>query len=278
MRSRGRVVESPRLARLTGHRPAATPLPLPADWIVPDWPVAPSVRGFVTTRSGGVSAASYATLDLGGGALATPGHGAAVAANRRRVARCLPAAPVWLRQVHGTEVVHVKRLPAAPPTADGAVTRVAGLPLAVLAADCLPVLLAERRGAVIGIAHAGWRGLASGVVERTLDAMGCAPTDVCAWLGPAIGAAAFEVGDDVRDDFMRRDAAAATAFAPVRPGKWRASLVTLARQRLAAAGVACVTGGTWCTATDSTRFFSYRRDGVTGRLGAFIYLDPEAAR
>ena len=238
-------------------------------WIVPQWPVPARVRGFVTTRDGGVSTGPYASLNLG--------HGGddprAVDENRRRVQQHLPAAPAWLRQVHGAEVVDVAATPATAPIADAAVTRMSGTPLVVMVADCLPVMLAQRNGAAVAIAHAGWRGVSAGVLERTVAAMSCAPQDLVAWIGPGIGPQAFEVGRDVLDAFVRHDAAAAAAFAPLRAGKWLADLPRLARQRLAAAGVTDVHGGTWCTVREPARFFSYRRDRASGRMGAFIWID-----
>ena len=258
----------------------------PLDWLVPDWTVDRRVRAFVTTRAGGASSGAYATLDLGGGA--AQGDPQAIAENRRRVGAHLPAPPRWLRQVHGNGVLHVDAPPAhdashafdadALPVADAAVTRVPGVPLAVRIADCLPVFLAARDGSVIGVAHAGWRGVAGGVLERTVAAMPCGPADVAAWIGPGIGPDAFEVGDDVRDAFTQGDGGAATHFRPQRAGKWLADLPALARRRLVAAGVTDVRGGNWCTVRDPARFFSYRRDGATGRMAAVIFIDPTHAR
>lgn len=247
-----------------------------AEWLVPEWPVAPRVRAFVTTRSGGVSRGAYATFNVGGGG-ADRDDPAAVTQNRRLLAGHLPRPPTWLTQVHGTAVATLAAPVAAPPTADAAVTRVPAVPLAVRVADCLPVFLAEREGAVVAVAHAGWRGVASGVIERTVEAMGVRPTDLVAWLGPGIGVDAFEVGDDVHRAFTRHDAAASACFVAQRPGKWRADLVALARMRLAACGVADVHGGLWCTAGDPVRFYSYRRDGATGRMAAVIWIEPEQA-
>jgi YfiH family protein len=240
------------------------------DWLVPQWPVASRVRAFVTTRNGGVSTGPCASLNLGHGG----DDAAAVAENRRRVQQHLPAAPSWLRQVHGARVVDLSAQDRSAPTADAAVTRTPSVPLVVMIADCLPVLLAQRSGAVVGIAHAGWRGLSAGVVERTALAMRCAPRDLVAWIGPGIGPQAFEVGRDVYDAFVQEDPSAAEAFAPLREGKWLADLPRLARRRLARLGITDVHGGTWCTVRDPARFFSYRRDGVSGRMGAFIWIDP----
>jgi hypothetical protein len=239
------------------------------DWLLPQWPAAPHVHGFVTTRNGGVSEGPYASLNLG---FAAGDDAAHVAENRRRVERHLPARPSWLRQVHGAEVVSLSAPRGDMPAADAAVTRTHGLPLVVLVADCLPVLLADRAGAVVAVAHAGWRGLAAGVLEATIAAMACAPHDIVAWIGPGIGRDAFEVGKDVLDAFVARDAAAAQAFRPLRAGKWLADLPALARRRLSACGVASVHGGTWCTLSDAQRFYSYRREGPSGRMGAFIWL------
>jgi hypothetical protein len=246
-------------------------MPDARDWIAPEWPVPPHVRAFVTTRGGGVSEGVYASLNLGGGG-APPDAPAAIAENRRRLARALPQPPVWLQQVHGTEVVTVDAARHDAPVADGAVTRARDVPLAVRIADCLPVFFADRAGTAVGVAHAGWRGLAAGVLERTLAALEREPADVVAWIGPGIGADAFEVGEDVHAAFTRDDPGAALHFRPDRPGKWRADLAALARRRLAARGVPLVLGGHVCTVRDSGRFFSYRRDGVTGRMAAVIWL------
>lgn len=240
------------------------------DWLLPQRPLAPNVHAFVTTRNGGASHGPYASLNLG---FAAGDDAAAAAENRRRVERHLPAPPCWLRQLHGASVVTLMQPPDHMPAADGAVTRTRGLPLVVLVADCLPVLLADRAGAVVGIAHAGWRGLAAGVLEATVAAMACAPSGVVAWLGPGIGPDAFEVGRDVFDAFALPDGGAAQAFRPLRAGKWLADLPALARRRLHAVGVTDVQGGTWCTFADVRRFYSYRRDGPSGRMAAFIWLE-----
>lgn len=239
------------------------------DWIVPSWPVAARVRAFVTTRNGGVSTGPYTSLNLGHGGDAD----AAVAENRRRVQRHLPAPPTWLRQVHGADVHDVAMPDATAPTADAAVTRAHDVPLVVMVADCLPVFLAEREGAAVAVAHAGWRGLSAGVLERTVAAMRCAPRDIVAWIGPGIGPQAFEVGRDVHDAFVAHDSTAGAAFAALREGKWLADLPQLARRRLAAAGVTDVHGMNACTLRDPARFFSYRRDGSSGRMGAFIWIE-----
>ncbi len=237
--------------------------------IRPDWPAA--ARVLVTTREGGASSGTYASLNLG---LRGGDDEAAVRENRRRLEALLPSPPVWLRQVHGTRVADADAVRAAggEPEADAAVARRPGTVCAVLAADCMPVLLADEAATVVGIAHAGWRGLCAGVLEATLDAMRAEPGAVMAWLGPAIGPRVYEVGDEVRAAFVARDPAALAAFRPVRRGHWLLDLYAVARQRLAARGVTRVYGGGLCTFSDPARFFSYRRDGATGRMAALIWL------
>ncbi|MDA0224769.1 MAG: peptidoglycan editing factor PgeF [Proteobacteria bacterium] len=240
--------------------------------ILPDWRVSPRVRALVTTRAGGVSAGPWASLNLG---LACGDDAARVLENRRRLGVGLPASPAWLRQVHGTTVVDAAAAADAesPLEADAALARAPGQVCAVQAADCMPVLLAERDAETVAAAHAGWRGLCSGVIEATVSAMAIDPARVCAWLGPAIGPAAYEVGDEVRAAFLARDAAASVAFRVSRPGHWWLDLYVIARQRLAACGVSDVSGGGFCTHGDPGRFFSYRREGVTGRMAALVWID-----
>jgi polyphenol oxidase len=239
------------------------------DWIVPDWPAPSNVRALITTRAGGTSRGPYASLNLG---LRCGDEEAAVRENRARLQRVLPQAPKWLAQVHGTTVVEADVLDHVP-AADASVARVPGTVCAVMIADCLPVLLCDGSGAAVAVAHAGWRGLAAGVIENTIAAMGVAPDKLVAYLGPGIGPRAFEVGTDVHNAFVARDAAAADAFLPARPGKWLADLFSLARRALARAGVNRVHGGGLCTYTDTARFFSYRRDRTTGRMAALIWRD-----
>lgn len=243
------------------------------DWIVPQWPVPAFVQAFVTTRNGGVCEAAGASLDLGPASLAgmPPHDAAAIAENRRRVEALLPSSPVWLAQVHGAGVATISGTPSHPPHADAAVTSETNVALAVRVADCMPVLFAARDGSVVAVAHAGWRGMAAGVLEHTLDAMATKPADVVAWLGPAIGATVFEVGADVHDAFTRGDDEARQAFAYKAPGKWLADLEALARMRLARVGIRSIHGGGMCTFTDPARFFSYRRDRQGGRMAAFIW-------
>lgn len=238
-------------------------------WIVPDWPAPASVKALSTTRAGGVSAAPYLSLNLGTHVGDLPER---VAENRAHVRRLLPAEPCWLNQVHGSGVVDVALITGVP-DADAAVSRKPGAVCVVMTADCLPVLLCDRGGRVVAAAHAGWRGLHGGVIEATVSAMGVAPSDLLVWLGPAIGPDAFEVGDEVREAFISQYAKSADAFRPVaQSGKWLADIYLLARQRLLRLGVTGVYGGGACTVRDVERFFSYRRDGVTGRMGSFVWL------
>jgi YfiH family protein len=256
------------------------------DWIVPAWPAPARVGALSTTRAGGVSTGSAATMDLRLGSVpGTPcAPTAEVAENRRRLDAFLPASPVWLSQVHGAGVAvldagTLAAARAAPPVADAAVTRERGVVCAVRTADCLPVLFADRAGTVAGAAHAGWRGLVAGVLEATvaaLAALGAAPGDLVAWLGPAIGPAAFEVGDDVRDAFAASDPQSIRCFAPAGEGKWLADLYALARRRLAGAGVREVSGGGLCTVADATRFYSHRRARDTARMATLVWLAPGA--
>ena len=241
------------------------------DWIIPEWPVPRSVRALSTTRSGGVSAGRWESLNLGDHVEDNP---AAVAANRRILVReaGLPSKPLWLRQVHGCTVAD----PAADRQgceADAAMSDSPGQVCAVMTADCLPVLFANASGTRVAAAHAGWRGLAGGVLEQTLDRFAEAPGEIIAWLGPAIGPQAFEVGDEVHDAFVSIHAESSHAFTQSRPGHWFADIYSLARTRLAAAGVTQVHGGGFCTFSNSERFFSYRRDGVTGRMATLIWME-----
>ena len=238
-------------------------------FILPDWQAAPGVRALATTRRGGVSRAAWQGFNL---ADHVGDDARAVAANRALLRRELPAEPVWLAQVHG--VVCVDAALAAPGTqADASFTRRRGVVCAVLTADCLPVLLCDDRASVVGVAHAGWRGLAAGVIEAAVAAMDEPGECLMAWLGPAIGPRAFEVGGEVREKFLARDPRAASAFAATAGGKWLCDIYQLARQRLDALGIRRVAGGEWCTANDDESFFSYRRDGVSGRMASLIWLE-----
>jgi len=236
-------------------------------WIAADWPAPRDIVAGTTTRAGGVSRGVYGTLNLGAHVGDDDAH---VAENRRRfVAMCgLDAAPEWLRQVHGSAV----RVPggAVGCVADAAIERLPGRTVAVLTADCLPVLLCAADGGEIAAIHAGWRGLAAGVVARTLTEMHTPPAQLLAWLGPAISQPAFEVGDEVRAAFAALDEGTADSFERNASGRWQADLYALARRQLQSAGVPAVYGGGLCTYADAGRFFSFRRDGQCGRMASFV--------
>jgi hypothetical protein len=242
-------------------------------FILPDWPAPANVRAAVTTRSGGVSRVPYDSFNLAAHVGDDP---AAVLANRARLCTvlALPAEPVWLKQVHGVVVVDAAQV-GVEPEADGAFAAQPGAVCVVFTADCLPVLLCNREGTKVAALHAGWRGLAGGVIEAGLQALGVPGSELLAWLGPAIGPASFEVGPEVRATFSQNDAQAAQAFRAGRERKFLADIYQLARQRLQRLGVTAVYGGGFCTVTDSTRFFSYRRDGATGRMASLIWLTGE---
>jgi YfiH family protein len=243
---------------------------VPADWLTPDWPAPALVRAAFTLRTGGVSAPPFESLNVGAHVGDDP---EAVAENRRRIVRDLelPEEPAWLEQVHGREIADLDGARARTP-ADASLTRVAGRVCAIQVADCLPVLLAARNGSAVAAAHCGWRGLASGVLEATLAALRLPGAELYAWLGPAIGPAAFEVGAEVRAAFLTQGSGAARAFTGNSRGRWQCDLFELARQRLAKHGVSAVYGGGVCTHADPRRFFSYRRDGRCGRMAALIWM------
>jgi YfiH family protein len=234
----------------------------------PDWPAPPGVRAWVTER--GASDSRYGDLNL---ATHVGDDPVRVARNRARLreALALPEEPAWLEQVHGSRVLDLDTEPRA--AADGAVTATAGIVCTVLTADCLPVLFTARAGTRVGIAHAGWRGLLAGVLPAAVRALGVPPGEVLAWLGPAIGPVAFEVGADVREPFVALDPAAARRFRPNARGRWQADLYGLARDSLAAAGVRAVFGGAFCTFSESGRFFSHRREAPCGRMATLIWRD-----
>lgn len=245
-----------------------------------NWQAPPGVHAVCTLRTGGVSAAPFASLNLG---LHVGDDPAAVTENRRQVAAVLrlPGEPLWLQQVHGTNVADADAgvQPGREP-ADAIVTRHAGRVLAIMVADCLPVLFASEDGAMLGAAHAGWRGLAAGVLEATVAAMGVAPRRIHAWLGPAIGPAHFEVGDEVRAAFLAHAPGAAAGFAANARGRWQCDLALLARARLAALGVERVWSAALCTYAREAQCFSFRRDGRTGRMAALLWRtggDPGSA-
>jgi YfiH family protein len=249
----------------------------PPSFIVPDWPAPPGVCALQTTRQGGASLGPFAGFNLG---LHAGDDERAVRQNRALLRQALPAEALWLTQTHGNAVLDLDA-PGLPPTealrqADAAFTRRPGVVCAVMTADCLPVLLCDKQGSLAAAVHAGWRSLASGVLENTaaaIAAAGVAPSSLIAWLGPAISPAAFEVGSEVRECFLAADPGAGGAFIPgTQPGKWLADLFCLARRRLQRLGIGSIHGGGLCTALDPARFFSYRRDGKTGRMASLVWL------
>ena len=245
------------------------------DWIEPDWPAPPQVKALCTARRGGVSKGPYAEMNLGDHVGDDP---SAVAQNRAilRDKLALPAEPHWLSQVHGCDVAKAAEDPRGC-RADAIVATDARQVCAVLTADCLPLLLCDRKGTRVAAVHAGWRGLAAGVVEAAVEGLDVPPTEVLCWLGPAIGPDAFEVGPEVLERFVELGGDAAGAvFRPGAKGKWLADLYALAAQRLSRFGVHRVWGGGLCTFSDQQNFFSYRRDGVTGRMASLIWLDDRA--
>ena len=259
------------------------------DWLIPDWPAPANVRALCSTRAGGVSIGPYASLNLGDHVNDDP---LAVQANREIFSRELhvkdgAAHPVFLQQVHGTDLQWLDAQSINETTADACATQNQGVACVIMVADCLPVIFADKAGSVVAAAHAGWRGLAGatpgqGVLEKTVAEMRCVTSgELMAWLGPCIGPDAFEVGAEVREAFCANDAKADQHFKPLGEGKFLADLAALARQRLAAAGVQSIHGNDstkpWCTVSNPERFFSYRRDqralGGSGRLAAAVWLD-----
>lgn len=249
------------------------------DWLIPDWPDAPPTIGVLsTTRTGGVSLPPYDDGASGGGLNLGSHVGdapAAVRENRTRLRALLPAEPAWLTQVHGARVADATQVdPGGTEQADASIASAPGVVCAIQTADCLPVLFCDRAGKVVGAAHAGWRGLAAGVLENTVAQMRAAGgSDILAWLGPAIGPQRFEVGEEVRQAFIARTPRAEAAFAPAgTSGKHLADIYALARLVLRGAGVDSVSGGGLCTVSDPRRFYSYRRDRTTGRMATLIWL------
>src|SRR5690242_789325 len=242
-----------------------------SDWIVPDWPAPPNVKALFTTRKGGVSRGPYASFNLGDHVGDSP---SAVDENRALLRQLLPGEPIWLTQVHGIDPVNIDDPACMLRGADASFTRQTGSVCAMLAADCLPILFCDRTGTVAGAIHAGWRGLAGGVIEQTLSNVRAERADLMAWLGPAIGPSHFEVGEEVRGAFVQHNPNAAQAFIkhPSQADKWLANLFLLARQRLIEAGIREIHGGGICTFSNPERFFSYRRDGITGRMAALIWI------
>jgi YfiH family protein len=242
------------------------------EFILPDWPAPASVHGCCTTRTGGFSDPPWDSFNLADHVGDDP---ARVRRNRQLLQEALglPAEPVWLRQVHGQVVCDASD---GAGEADGAYARRPGTVCVVLTADCLPVLLCDRSGTRVAALHAGWRGLAGGILEAGVRALDSEPGELLAWLGPAVGPTKFEVGPEVRAQFLRADAGAEQAFTPGAGDRWYADLYQLARRRLRSAGVSAIFGGGHCTVTDAARFFSFRRDGETGRMASLIWMEPPA--
>lgn len=239
-------------------------------WIEPEWPAPPRVRAVSTLRRGGVSVAPFDSLNL---ALHVGDDRNTVLQNRRLLASAvsLPGEPCWLQQVHGTQVVEARSY-HEPPPADAAFTAQTGRICAIMTADCLPVLLCSSDGTCVAAAHAGWRGLSAGVLEATIQAMNVPAAQLLAWLGPAIACNAYEVGDDVRQAFVARDAANNRYFIPNDNRRWQADISGLARSALQQLGVTAIFDDAACAANDAAQFFSYRRDGRTGRMASMIWL------
>lgn len=247
-----------------------------AHLIVPDWPAPSQIHALQTTRLGGVSLPPYDSFNLGSH---VGDQALSVTANRQRLSAFVPSEPIWLEQVHGTQVVLAEQAGSLP-RADACISRSSNAVCAVMTADCLPVLLCDDAGTVVGATHAGWRGLLAGVIEATVQAMQVEPQSLMAWLGPAIGPQAFEVGETVRTAFIQDDPNASADFVPVLKDsesqeteeKFFANLDGLARRRLNKLGIQRIHGGHFCTYSDPERFYSYRRDGVTGRMATLIWL------
>ena len=241
------------------------------EFIAPDWPAPVRVKAVTTTRAGGLSEGRFASMNLGDGVGDDPG---CVRENRRRVrsALSLPREPLWLKQVHGNQVCDAN-ISKNLPTADGSCSRQPGVVCAILTADCMPVFFCDREGTAVALAHAGWRGLAGGVIASTVKRLDAPAERLMVWLGPAIGPEAYEVGDDVRRVFLELDQGNAAAFVPGRSNRWMADLYSLARRQLIGLGVTNIYGGTFCTHRDAARFFSYRRDGQCGRMASLIWME-----
>ena len=237
--------------------------------IKPDWPAPANIHGFTTTRNGGFSQGPWDSLNLGSSCGDDPRH---VEKNRQFLSDLLPSEPRWLRQVHGASVVGWDKANIPGTEADAIVGKQSGQVCAVLTADCLPVLFCNEAGTHIAAAHAGWRGLAAGVLEATVLAMECKPADLMAWMGPAIGPRVYEVGKDVYDAFTNLNIENCIAFQPYRD-RWLADIYQLARMALTNIGITQISGGQHCTFEEKGRFFSYRRDGETGRMASVVWLE-----
>ena len=249
----------------------------PITFITPNWPAPHNVKALQTTRLGGVSVAPYASLNLGAHVQDAP---LAVAKNRQLLSPYLPSEPVWVNQVHGTDVIDAATSTCLQ-NADASFTSKPNVVCVTMTADCLPVLICDKKGSVVAAVHAGWRGLCDGVIEAAVQKIQVSPSEVLVWLGPAIGPNVFEVGGDVRDQFIAKDSQASQAFKLLEPSasgdKWLCNLYLIAQQRLNSIGVTAIYGAgvneDFCTYTDQTRFFSFRRDNITGRMASMIWLE-----
>ena len=245
------------------------------EWLQPEWPRPVTVKAHSSTRLGGVSQAPYTGFNLGDHVEDNAAH---VQANREQLMTdlALPGSPLWLQQVHSRVIVEANDWHAGV-QADGCIARAPGQVCLVMTADCLPVLLANQAGTVVAAVHAGWRGLCDGILEQAVTQMACSD-EITAWIGPAIGAGHFEVGDEVRSAFLQAQPSDSitSAFKPSRPGHWLTDLIHIAKYRLYCAGVRNIFGGHWCTYTDEQRFYSYRREGQTGRMASLIWLESKS--
>ena len=253
----------------------------PLNFILPNWPAPKHVKAIQTTRTGGVSCAPYASLNLGAHVNDDP---SAVAHNRQLLNSYLPGEPVWVNQVHGTDVIDAASTSGLQ-NADASFTHQTNIICVTMTADCLPLLLCDKAGTVVAAVHAGWRGLCDGVIEAAVNKMQLPAPEILVWLGPAIGPQAFEVGDDVRAQFITQDSQAELAF-KASDNKWLCNLYMLAQQRLNTLGITQIYGAgdltssaenqrdNFCTYTDEARFFSFRRDNITGRMASMIWLAP----
>ena len=249
------------------------PSPIEGSFFTANWTAPRHVKTLITTRNGGVSSGAYSSLNVGAHVGDDPNH---VAQNRARVQTQVPVPIAYLQQTHSTIVVQAADSVVAPLNADASVDASGKVACAVMTADCLPVLFCDRAGTVVAAAHAGWRGLVGGILQNTLAAMQADPGAIMAYLGPAIGPDAFEVGEDVREAFCRLHSSAENAFEGIGGGKYLADIYTLARQTLRREGVNLIYGGTHCTVLERDTFFSYRRDGQTGRMVSMIWLEKPA--
>ncbi len=241
----------------------------PDHWLIPDWPAPANIKAGTSLRSGGVSLPPYASLNLGDHVGDDP---AAVAENRQRLN--LPTEPIWLKQIHSTHIADASHGVPGQIEADGSYTNQPHIICTVLTADCLPLLICNKQGTQVAAVHAGWRGLATGIIEAAVEKFTDSPRELLIWLGPAIGSDHYEVGHDVRDIFMTHDPAAKAAFAAQRE-TWRMDIYTLARQRLHALGLSHIHGGNHCTYREARQFYSYRRDGITGRMASLIWQEQK---